>query len=114
MYKPYSGSDKYHFRVYKSSGHPVLVVATKQIEVDGKVYISGYVVTHSLTRVLDKPGCYVRLKNNPNPKDDRPSYINKYRISNLPANRFTKPYTTWHLSKEDEMIIDILEKKYAK
>ena len=111
-YRKYNGSDKYHFRVYKKSiGHPFIVVAvSEKTDENGKTLISGYMMTHSLTRVSDKPGLYKRLKKNPNPSDDRLSFINKYRIDDIPANYFSKPYNNWHLSKEDEELIDSLER----
>ena len=113
-FKKYRGEDKYHFRVYrKSIGHPFIVVAvSEKTDENGNVYISGYMMTHSLLRISEKPGVYKRLKKNPNPNDERVSFVNKYRINDIPANYFSKPYTTWHLSKEDEMTIDRLEKKY--
>ena len=115
-YKKYVGPDKYHFRVYKKSiGHPFIVVAvSERIDESGKVLISGYMMTHSLIRVSEKPGVYKRLKNNPNPSDDRLSFVNKHRIDDIPANKFSKPYNNWHLSKEDEVLIDSLEEKNKK
>ena len=71
-------------------------------------------MTTSIQRVVDKPYSYKRLNNNPNPNDDSPSFVNKYRISDLPSNKFSKPYNNWHLTKEDEEIIDSLEKRYLK
>ena len=113
-FKEYKGSDKYHFRVYRRSiGHPFIVVAVSQRQDEnGKIFISGYMMTHSLIRVMDKPKSYKRLKINPNPTDDRLSFVNKYRLNDIPANSFSKPYPNWHLSKEDEMLIDNLEKHY--
>ena len=71
-------------------------------------------MTHSLNRVLDKPKSYKRLKKNPNPSDNRISFVNRFRITDVPANYFSKPYNNWHLSKEDEILIDVLEKHYKK
>ena len=115
-YKKYNGSDKYHFRVYKRSiGHPFIVVTVSEtIDENGNVVISGYIMTHSLERVSERPGAYRRLKKNPNPNDDRLSFVNRFRINDIPANSFSKPYSNWHLSKEDEMLIDSLEKKNKK
>ena len=112
-YRKYTGKDKYHFRVYrKSIGHPFIVVAvSEKIDESGNILISGYMMTHSLERVSERPGVYRRLKKNPNPNDDRLSFVNKYRINDIPANNFSKPYTNWHLSKEDERLIDSLENK---
>ena len=112
-YRKYHGNDKYHFRVYKRSiGHPFIVVTvSEKIDENGKVLISGYMMTHSLERVSEKPSVYRRLKKNPNPSDDRLSFVNKNRIDDIPASSFSKPYNNWHLSKEDELLIDSLERK---
>ena len=69
-------------------------------------------MTHSITRVMDKPKSYKRLKYNPNPSDDRISFVNKYRLTDIPANHFSKPYSNWHPSNEDQQLIDALEKEY--
>ena len=71
-------------------------------------------MTTSLQRAMDKPGTYKRLRKNPNPNDDKVSFVNKYRVSDIPASCFTKPHQSWHLSKDDERLIDSLERKYAK
>lgn len=114
-FKSYKGPDKYHFRVYKKSiGHPFIVVAvSEKTDENGSLLISGYIMTHSILRVFDKPGAYKRLRKNPNPSDNRPSYINKNKVEDMPAIYFSKPYNNWHLSKEDERLIDALEKKYS-
>ena len=115
-FKKYKGNDKYHFRFYKKSiFHPFIVVAvTEETIKNGKILISGYMMTTSLERVINKPGCYKRLKTNPNPNDDKPSFVNKYRVNEIPASCFTKPHSSWHLSKDDELLIDRLEEKNAK
>lgn len=114
-FKRYNGPDKYHIRIYKHSmGHPFVVVAVKEEIIDGKFYIDGYMMTHSIDRFINKPGSYERLKVNPNPKDDRPAFINKFKVFDLPANRFSKPYSSWHLSKIDEALIERLEKRKRK
>ena len=115
-FKKYKGSDKYHFRFYRTSlYHPFIVVAvTEEKNENGKILISGYMMTTSLMRFMEKPGSYKRLKVNPNPNDDKVSFVNKYRINDIPANCFTKPHPSWHLSKEDEKLIDALEAKFAK
>ncbi len=115
-YKKYKGPDKYHFRFYKKSiFHPFIVVAiTEEKEENGKLFISGYMMTTSLVRAMDKPGCYKRLRKNPNPNDEKPSFVNKYRVSDIPAHCFTKPHPSWHLSKDDEKMIDAFERKYLK
>lgn len=115
-FKVYKGNDKYHFRFYRTSiYHPFIVVAvTEEKNENGKIFISGYMMTTSIARAMEKPGTYKRLRVNPNPRDDKVSFVNKYRISDVPANCFTKPHPSWHLSKEDENLIDALEKKYSK
>ena len=115
-FKQYRGPDKYHFRVYKTSvGHPFIVVAvTEEKSENGKTLISGYMMTTSLQRMLDKPGSYKRLVVNPTPNEDRPSFVNKFRLTDIPAKKFSKPYVKWHLSKDDERLIDALEAKHAK
>ena len=115
-FKKYKGQDKYHFRFDRTSiYHPFLVVAvTEEKDENGKIFISGYMMTTSLIRAMDKPGTYKRLKQNPNPNDEKISFVNKYRINDMPANCFTKPHPSWHLSKEDEKLIDRLEQYYLK
>lgn len=115
-FKKYKGPDKYHFRFYKKSiFHPFIVVAvTEEKNQDGKIYISGYMMTTSIVRALDKPSTYHRLKVNPNPFDDKVSFVNRFRVSDVPSSCFTKPHPTWHLSKEDEKLIDALEKRFFK
>ncbi|MCQ3035308.1 MAG: hypothetical protein MJ248_03735 [Bacilli bacterium] len=111
-FKKYNGPDKYHFRVYKVSiGHPCLIVAVKEEKLDGKIYLDGYLITHSFERFLDKPNVYIQLHTNPNSKDDRTCFINRHKIRNIPSSRFSKPYSSWHLSKIDEKLIDDLEAK---
>ena len=115
-YKKYKGTDKYHFRFYKKSiFHPFIVVAITEEKIEnGKALISGYMMTTSLQRAMDKPGTYKRLRKNPNPNDDKISFVNKYRVSDVPASCFTKPHPSWHLSKDDERLIDSLERNYIK
>ena len=115
-YKEYKGNDKYHFRFYKKSiFHPFIVVAvTEEKSENGTILISGYMMTTSIQRAMEKPGTYRRLKVNPNPGDDKVSFVNKYRVSDIPSNCFTKPHPSWHLSKEDEKLIDAFENRYRK
>ena len=115
-YKKYRGNDKYHFRFYKKSiFHPFIVVAvTEEKKEDGKILISGYMMTTSLIRAAEKPGTYRKLRVNPNPNDERASFVNKYRVTDIPAVCFTKPHASWHLSKEDEKLIDRFEEEYFK
>ena len=111
-FQKYNGPDKYHFRFYRRNGrHPFLVVLVETKEENGKHYLSGYLITHDIKKWLDYPKKYIRLSSNPNPKDGEPAYLCKIRIENIPQKMFSKPYKQWHLSKEDEEIIDMLEKK---
>ena len=115
-FKKYNGPDKYHFRFYKKSiFHPFIVVAvTEEKDENGQILISGYMMTTSILRAMDKPGTYRRLRVNPNPSDDKISFVNKYRVSDVPSYCFTKPHPSWHLSEEDEKMIDAFERKYKK
>lgn len=69
--------------------------------------------THSVYRVLSKPNDYVKMDSNPNPNDDMDSYLCIRRVTRVEANAFSKPYNNWHLSEEDEKLIDDLEKQYS-
>lgn len=111
-FKKYNGKDKYHFRIYKrGKSHPFIVAVVEEKEENGKILISGYMFTHSILRVIERPNDYIRIKN-PNPRDDAESYVCISRISELDSSYFSKPYTGWHLAKEDEELIDRLEEKY--
>ena len=111
-FKKYNGPDKYHFRFYRKNGqHPFLVVLVETKEINGKHYLSGYLITHDIKKWLEHPKQYIRLANNPNPKDSEPTYLCITRIDNIPQKMFSKPYKNWHLSKIDEQMIDSLEKK---
>ena len=113
-FKNYNGPDKYHFRIYKKGeSHPFIVAVVEETEIDGKMYISGYMFTHSVLRVLSKPNDYIKMETNPNPNDDAESFLCIRRVSQVEASAFSKPYSNWHLSKEDEKTIDELEKKYS-
>jgi hypothetical protein len=113
-FKSYNGPDKYHFRVYKKGkGHPFIVAVVEETEIDGKMYISGYMFTHSVLRVLSKPNDYIKMEANPNPNDDADSYLCIRRVSQVEASAFSKPYNNWHLSDEDEKLIDKLEEKHS-
>ena len=113
-FKNYTGSDKYHFRIFKKGkSHPFIVAVVEEKEVEGKIYISGYMFTHSILRVLNKPNDYVKMESNPNPNDDTDSYLCIRRVSDIESNAFSKPYNNWHLSPADEKLIDELEKKYS-
>ncbi len=111
-FRKYNGIDKYHFRIYKrGKSHPFIVAVVEEKEENGKILISGYMFTHSILRVIERPNDYIRITN-PNPYDDAESYVCIQRINSLDSAFFSKPYTGWHLSKEDEKLIDGLEEKY--
>lgn len=111
-FRKYTGSDKYHFRFYRKNGqHPFLVVLVEESEINGKKYLSGYLITHDVKKTFDYPLRYIRLAKNPNPKDKEPAYLCKVRIDKIPQKMFSKPYKNWRLCKEDEYYIDLLEKK---
>jgi hypothetical protein len=111
-YKKYNGTDKYHFRFYRINGqHPFLVVLVETKNENGKHYFSGYIITHDITKKIQYPNKYVQLHNNPNPKDEAPSYLCKIRLEGIPEKMISKPFNNWHLSKEDEKMVDKLEEK---
>ena len=111
-FKKYNGPDKYHFRFYRKNGrHPFIVVLVEAKEENGKHYFSGYLITHDIRKWLEHPNQYIKLENNPNPKDNEPTYLCTTRIEGIPQKMFSKPYKNWHLSKADEHTIDCLEKK---
>ena len=112
-FKNYNGPDKYHLRIYKKGkSHPFIVVVVEEKEIDGKMYISGYMFTHSVLRVLSKPNDYIKMEKNPNPNDDADSFLCIRRVTQVEASAFSKPYNNWHLSEKDEKTIDELENKY--
>lgn len=100
---------KYHFRKYRlSQNHPFLVaLVTEKIDENGKILISGFNMTRSVTYVLSRPNKFIRI-NNPNPLDDAECFICVDALKNKPAKYFSKPLKNWCLSKEDEEIIDNL------
>lgn len=113
-FKSYNGPDKYHFRIYKrGKEHPFVVAVVEEKEIDGKIYISGYILTHSVLRIIKKPNDYVKMEENPNPNDDADSYLCIRRVSQVESNAFSKPYNNWHLSEQDEKLIDELEMKHS-
>ena len=111
-YRKYNGHDKYHFRFYRRNGHhPFIVVLVETRSENSKTKLNGYMITHDIKKMLDYPKSYIQMNSNPNPKDDSPAYLCVVRIENIPQKYFSKPFLNWHLSKEDEELIDILEKK---
>ena len=111
-YRKYNGHDKYHFRFYRKNGHhPFIVVLVETKGENNKTCFSGYMITHDIKKKLDYPKSYVQLSKNPNPKDDSPAYLCIVRMERIPQKLFSKPFLNWHLSEEDEKLIDELEIK---
>ena len=104
-------ASKYHFRKYRlSQNHPFLVaLVTEENDENGKVLISGFNMTRSITYVLTKPHKFIKIEN-PNPEDDADCFICVDAIKNKPLKYFSKPLKTWSLSDEDESRIDNLVK----
>ena len=100
---------KYHFRYYrKSKYHPFLVaIVVESEDSDGKVFLSGFNMTHSIEMVLKSPEKFIRISN-PNPNDDAPSFVCVDPIKDKPLKYFTRPIRDWELSEEDEFAIDKL------
>ena len=116
-YRKYNGKDKYHFRYYRlSNNHPFLVVLVlDERKKNGKVFISGFGLTTSNIMPKKRPTRYIKLFQNPNPNDNSPSYINTDLVKMKKSKLFSDPIENWHLSKEDErMIDDLISKKYKK
>lgn len=105
---------KYHFRYYRpSQNHPFLVALVKEnVGEDGKIYLSGFNMTHSFGMFYKNPNDYIKI-NNPNPDDDADCYIQKDGIKDKPLKLFSSPIKGWNLSKEDEILIDkLVEEKF--
>lgn len=94
--------------------HPFLVIiVTEEKEKNGKILISGFNITHSTMMVSKKPNRYIKLKKNPNPKDNKDSFVCINLVKDIDAKYFTSPIFGWDISKEDENVIDdVLSKKY--
>lgn len=101
-FKSYCGTDKYHFRIYRGMVHPFIVT---EVNLE-RGLISGFLLTH---KPVTKRG-FAKLNKNPNPIDNRNSYIQKCRITDL-ISSFSRPYNNWHLSIDDQKTVDELEKK---
>ena len=97
--------------IERGGRHPFVVVAVETTTDGIRRYLSGYMITHDIKKIIDYPKKYTRLKENPNPKDIEPAYLCNVRINNLPQKMFSKPYKNWHLCEEDIRLIDKLEKK---
>ena len=83
---------KYHFRRYRlSQNHPFLVaLVIEEKDENGKVLISGFNMTRSITYVLSKPDKFIRI-DNPNPLDDAECYSYVYALKYKPMKYFSKP-----------------------
>ena len=104
-FKPYRGNDKYHFRIYRGMIHPFIVT---EVDLEKKI-ISGYMMTH-------KPVCergFYKLNKNPNPNDNKKSYMQRCRITDI-IEMFSNPRNNWHLSFEDEKLVDGQEKNLTR
>ena len=103
---------KYHFRYYRpSQNHPFLVALVKEnIGDDGKVYLSGFNITHSFMMFYKNPNDYIKIQN-PNPNDDADCFVQKAGIKDKPLKLFSSPIKGWSLSEEDEKLIDELVKE---
>ena len=112
-YQKYNGNDKYHFRFYRlTQYHPFLVVlVTEEKGENGKITISGFNMTSSTIKFLERPSRFIKLETNPNPESDSESYVSVDYIENQPAKLFTRPIRGWKLSEEDEKKIDELVKR---
>ena len=106
---------KYHFRRYRlSQNHPFLVaLVIEEKDENGKVLISGFNMTRSITYVLSRPNKFIRI-DNPNPLDDAVCYICVDALKDKPMKYFSKPLKNWTLSEEDEKVIDELVKQKLK
>lgn len=100
---------KYHFRRYRlSQYHPFLVaLVIEKIDSNGKILISGFNMTRSLSQVMSRRNKYIQITN-PNPEDDLDCYICVDALKNKPIKYFTDPLEGWELSEDDEKIIDEL------
>ena len=81
----------------------------ESLDEDGKVYLSGFNVTHSFTMFYKNPNDFIKIQN-PNPEDDADCFVQKSGIKNKPLKLFSNPIKGWKLSKEDEKLIDELVK----
>ena len=106
---------KYHFRRYRlSQNQPFLVALVTELkDENGKVLISGFNMTRSITYVLSRPNKFIRI-DNPNSLDDAECYICIDALKDKPMKYFSKPLKNWSLSEEDEKVIDELVKQKLK
>lgn len=104
-FKPYRGKDKYHIRIYRGMIHPFIVT---KIDFKGGT-ISGFLLTH-------KPVCkrgFYRLHKNPNSNDSKTSYMQRCLITDV-ISMFSDPRNNWHLSPEDEKLVNEQEKNLTR
>lgn len=87
---------KKHFRKYRKSNHPSLIVGD-----DGREY-DFIGLTHSPRSGGRK--CH-ELSRNPDPKDVRKSYLRRELRSDSHRS-FKKPLSGWRLASEDEAYVD--------
>ena len=107
-YKRYTGKDKYHVRVRKRTGHPVVIVA------EDKNFLYGYDTTTSIKKYLSHRRFYHKLESKLTQKNDaenKSTYLYKKRIKDK-KNGYSKPYNNSHLTLNDELYIDYLELKH--
>ncbi|MCI1245267.1 MAG: hypothetical protein LKG11_04935 [Bacilli bacterium] len=87
---------KKHFRKYRKSNHPSLIVGD-----DGRAY-DFIGLTHSPYSGGHK--CH-ELSSNPDPRDPRKSYLRRELRSDS-HHSFRKPIPGWRLGKADEAYVD--------
>jgi hypothetical protein len=111
-YFKYKGKDKYHFRYYrKTKNHPFIVIMIIEEE---SILIKGFAMTSSSEYVSKRKKDFIELKTNPCKKRKSKSFVSKILIT-ADSKYFSWPIRGWHLSKEDEKIIDkLVEEKLKK
>ena len=65
-------------------------IVTEEKDDNGKVLISDFNMTRSITYVLSKPNKFIRI-DNPNPLDDAECYSYVYALKYKPMKYFSKP-----------------------
>ena len=101
-YRKYNGHHKYHHRKYLKSNHHVIVTYSDKIKTEG--------FNMTTSPKVNQMWRYIELDKNPNPKDSRKSYVEKFKISKS-SRLFSKPYNSWYLDDNDVKKIDKLNKK---
>ena len=109
-YVKYNGKEKYHFRWYrKTQNHPFLVtLVVEEKDELGKVLISGFNITSSIVKVLERPNRFIKLDANPNPESDLDTYVNITLVKDQPSKLFSRPIRRWKLKPDDVKKIDEL------